>query len=406
MPPGQDGRPADPARNGAAGKTPFGLQRRERIMQEIRQHGSANVSDMAARLGFSELTVRRDINALAQQGLVTRVHGGAVLRSSFEPALGAAVGGDPRAPRFVIGMVVPSLDYYWPSIVHGARAQATQLRARFVLRTSTRDVRDNRRQIEALLGMPGMQGLIVAPNLAEAAGLEMLKWLDGLPIPVVLAERRIRPEASSWRLESVVTDHANGAMQAVHHLYEAGHRRIGLLAERRNPTARFVRQGWRSALTGLGLDVSPDDDIRFDAEGRDAAIDRVLERCRSAAMTAVLVLADPHALALEQLAIDLGIRVPADLAIVAYDDELARLGDPAITAVRPPKQALGREAVNLLIARLEDGANRPAHQVVLSPEIHIRESSLPAEITVDTSAYGPEPLTDLELLNDDDLTIG
>ena len=50
----------------------FALQRRERIMDEIREHGSVTVSAIAVRLGVSELTIRRDINSLAQQGLVTR----------------------------------------------------------------------------------------------------------------------------------------------------------------------------------------------------------------------------------------------------------------------------------------------------------------------------------------------
>jgi len=44
--------------------------------------------------------------------------------------------------------------------------------------------------------------------------------------------------------------------------------------------------------------------------------------------------------------------------------------------VRPPKQFVGREAVNLLVARLEAGNNRPAHRVKLSPELHVRDSSM------------------------------
>jgi len=74
------------------------------------------------------------------------------------------------------------------------------------------------------------------------------------------------------------------------------------------------------------------------------------------------------------------VRVPHDLAIVAYDDDVARFGDPAITAVRPPKEFVGREAVNLLIARLEGGSGRPAYRVKLSPELHVRQSTLPVSI--------------------------
>ncbi|MGN6199366.1 substrate-binding domain-containing protein [Humibacter sp.] len=356
----------------------FALQRRERIMDEIREHGSVSVSDVATRLGVSELTIRRDINALAQQGLVTRVHGGATLRSSIEPGLAPGLAGhDPTVTKYTIGMVVPSLDYYWPPIVNGARAQALQLRARLMLRASTYDVRDNRKQVEALLNTPGMHGLIVAADQSGDEGLEMLRWLDSLPVPVVLAERRIRSAAGVHRLESVVTDHATGAAEAVRHLHASGHERIGLLTQSEYPTGRYVRRGWSSAIKSLGL---PTDGVqlngmRFDAPGREREMDDVLDRCEKTGTTALIVLPDPQALALEQHCLDRGIRVPQDLALVAYDDDVARYGDPAITAVRPPKQFVGREAVNLLIARLEGGASRPAHRVKLSAELHVRDSS-------------------------------
>lgn len=356
----------------------FALQRRERIMDEIRSHGSITVSGAAESLNCSQLTIRRDINALAQQGLVTRVHGGATLRSSVEPALTSGAGAyDLAVPRFTIGMIVPSLDYYWPPIVSGARARAAALRARLLLRASTYEAADNRRQVEALLNVPGLHGIIVAPDTFGPDGIEMLRWLDALPVPVVLAERRARAAAAVRRLDSVVTDHAAGAAQAVHHLHEMGHERIGLFTQSQNPTGRFVRHGWERALASLGLptDVATMNDIRFDTPGREGVMDEALQACADTDTTAVIVLPDPQAIALEQHAIDRGIRVPDDLAIVAYDDDVARFGDPAITAVRPPKQAVGREAVNLLIARLEASDARPPHRVKLGPELHVRDST-------------------------------
>lgn len=357
----------------------YAVQRRERIMDELRARGAVSVSVLAAQLGVSELTVRRDVNALAQQGLLTRVHGGATLRSAVDAGRPAAL--VPLPAKYTIGMVVPSLDYYWPAIVHGARAQAAQQRASLLLRASTYDPRDNRRQVEALLAMPGLHGLIVAPETSGEDATATLRWLDSLPIPVVLAERRVRT-AEAPHLDSVASDHAAGAALAVQHLHEVGHTRIGLFLESDSPTGRYVRLGWRAALGSLGLptDVATLDGIRFDAPGRERAMDDAIDLIRSTGTTAVIVLPDPQAIALEQHAIDRGMRVPHDLAIVAYDDDVARFGDPPITAVRPPKEYVGREAVDLLIARLEGGPGRPAHRMKLSPELQIRASSLPASI--------------------------
>ncbi len=62
--------------------------RQSLILQAVRTDGSARVSDLTQRLGVSDMTVRRDLEALARDGLIEKVHGGAVLPgapSSHEP---------------------------------------------------------------------------------------------------------------------------------------------------------------------------------------------------------------------------------------------------------------------------------------------------------------------------------
>jgi DeoR/GlpR family transcriptional regulator of sugar metabolism len=57
-------------------------QRQELILTAVRTTGGAKVSELVERLGVSDMTVRRDIEALAGRGLVTRVHGGAITAGS------------------------------------------------------------------------------------------------------------------------------------------------------------------------------------------------------------------------------------------------------------------------------------------------------------------------------------
>lgn len=70
----------------------FANQRQQRILDEVAQHGGARVSDLVDLLGVSDMTVRRDVEALATRGLVERVHGGVVAvtsRSTDEPGFSA-----------------------------------------------------------------------------------------------------------------------------------------------------------------------------------------------------------------------------------------------------------------------------------------------------------------------------
>ncbi|OYN99126.1 substrate-binding domain-containing protein [Enemella evansiae] len=357
----------------------FGLQRRERLLDELRSAGSISVSDVAGRFGVSELTIRRDVNALAQQGLVTRVHGGATLPSNLDRVPAAGPDGQRVASRFTVGMVVPSLDYYWPQAINGARAAASRAQSRLVIRGSSYDLKDNRKQIQALVGTGKMHGLIVAPDISGPEGARLLRWLDSLPIPVVLVERR-PPEGLALRhLESVSTDHAFGAGLAIRHLNDAGHEHIGLLASPGSPTSKHVERGWRTTLASLGLSTETAlfaDAVGFNSRDREQVIDAILERCTETGTTALVVHSDPQAVAVVQHCVDRGISIPEDLAIVAYDDEVAHLGQPPITAVRPPKQHVGRIALELLVARLEEGAARPISHVFVNPALVVRGSSI------------------------------
>ena len=53
-------------------------QRQEHILERVATTGGIRVADVVEELGISEMTVRRDITELVTQGLVERVHGGAV----------------------------------------------------------------------------------------------------------------------------------------------------------------------------------------------------------------------------------------------------------------------------------------------------------------------------------------
>lgn len=71
---------------------PLAGQRRAQILALVEAHGGVRVSDLVEQLGVSDMTIRRDISQLAAEGLVARVHGGAVSvpgRRSEEPGFAA-----------------------------------------------------------------------------------------------------------------------------------------------------------------------------------------------------------------------------------------------------------------------------------------------------------------------------
>lgn len=115
----------------------------------------------------------------------------------------------------------------------------------------------------------------------------------------------------------------------------------------------------------LGLKRIVETVVRLPQWGADE-ITHYLGRCRSSRVTAVFCHGDEDAVRLVSDVKREGLTVPGDLAVIAYDDEVAHLGDTPLTSVAPPKAEVGAESAQALLQRLSDhprcsGARRVAH---------------------------------------------
>jgi LacI family transcriptional regulator len=72
---------------------------------------------------------------------------------------------------------------------------------------------------------------------------------------------------------------------------------------------------------------------------------------------------------------ELGRRVPADLAVVGYDDiSLAALVTPALTTCRVPRHELGDHSMKLLLNHI-NGCIDECEEILLQPELVVRASA-------------------------------
>ncbi|MFD7137555.1 substrate-binding domain-containing protein [Streptomyces sp. NPDC059894] len=361
--------------------------RHRAIIEAVRARGSVTIRELAEDLDVAAVTIRGDVRELARRGTVTRVHGGVVWPAERQETGGAAppaTGERPtvegRAPGrtrkeatggYSLGMVVPHSSYYYPEVVSGARAAAEALGVRLALGVSRNAFAEERALVAQML-QTGVDGLLVttAEDPRTSPGTEA--WLRGLPVPVVLAERRVGLDTGS--VEAVATDHEYGAYLAVRHLAEQGRRRIALLRFD-TLTAPMLRVGYERALTALELRPCPPE-VPCVLEENDMAdldhkCDQLVHAIKDGQVDAVLVHNDSVALPLVSRLRAAGVRVPDDLAVVAYDDELAALADPPLTGVAPPRRAVGAEAVELLVRRLQE-PGRPIHHLMLRPVLNVR----------------------------------
>ncbi|MFD5225951.1 substrate-binding domain-containing protein [Microbacterium sp. NPDC058342] len=364
-------------------------QRHSQILREIDIRGGVSAAEFAARVGASGMTIRRDLALLESQGLVERVHGGAVKPRRH----GASASARRLTPLATLGMVVPSANYYYPEIIRGAKAAAAEAGARLVLGVSEYSSEFEREQISRL-ATNGVDGMLVTPSRSFHAEPATFEALRDVSVPVVVVERALDSAASLGALSTVRSDHAHGAELAVAHLIAEGCRRIAL-ARRRSPTAPFVREGYRRALAADDPARAP---IEFELPAREASIaslrkhlNELLDACLDQRVDAIVVLPDEVAISLLEVAGDRGIVVPRDLALVAYDDEVASLASVPLTAVAPPKFQVGhlaaRTCMDQVLASARGSSAEALPRVELLPALKTRESSrrehAPAALSVD-----------------------
>ena len=222
-----------------------------------------------------------------------------------------------------------------------------------------------------------VDGLIWTPAPVAFGALDAL---DAAALPTVAVLFQPVPPG----IGHVGVDNVGGAVAAVEHLVQLGHRRIAFSGSLRLPDFAERHQGYRKALRAAGLPIDSrlelavlDGACRPDAAAGWASPEEALTRIREIGATAIFFASDAHALIFMRYASGQGVRIPQDLSVVGFDDTAAaRLTSPGLTTVRLPATAAGAEAVRHLI-RLIDGEPASSARSMLPVELVVRGSTAP-----------------------------
>lgn len=307
-------------------------------------------------------TVRRAVGRLVDEGALVRRQGAGTY---------VAHRSAPR-PRGTIGVIVPSLNYYFPAVVEGIAEIADAAGTALHVVSSEYDDALEMRRIRHLVSSGGA-GLLIAPTLHRTDPRPRLDLLRTLPIPVVLMERRPPYAAPDDGLSYICTDVVAGGYAAVRHLVNRGRQRIGFLGRCDTATSHAAWEGYERAVADLALDRAPGAVVRRRVWDRDA-LAAYARHARIERLDGVVCLGDREAAALLPHLRDAGLAVPGDLAIVAYDDEEAAGADLPLTAVSPPKREIGRLAAATLLRQLGRAGGGPV-RTMLQPVVRMRASS-------------------------------
>ncbi len=329
---------------------------------------NVTIVDVAREAGVSHATVSRVLNASGYAKASTR---DAVLQAVEK--LGYVANQSARglagASSKLIGLLLPDFSGSYVGLL-AEQVDEELYKAGYDLAVFPHHSRTAREKALIERTTTGLlDGLIIMVMETPDSYLELLTRRT---VPFVL----IGSEQASAGQPVVSQTNFQGAYDATNHLIQLGHRRIAFLRGPGGRASSLDREaGYRSAL--LDAEIAFDPALVTNGEylrqGGYESAQRLLDLPRPP--TAIFAGNDISAIGAMEAARARGLAVPADLSLIGFDDvNEASVVLPRLTTVRAPMRQMAREAVRMLLKRLED-PQADVRSVTLATQLIVREST-------------------------------
>ena len=328
------------------------------------------LDDVARRAGVSPASVSRGLNNVGPTSGAMR---DAVRRAASE------IGYLPRRPRAsslrrLLAVITPDLlNPYFNEIIRGIEERATTTG----LVTSV---------MEALPGMhiaetaaewvraQKARGAIVFGGVLS--GEEVRCLASASDVPVVAINQVM---AADRDVLCINIDYVQAMHQATAHLLELGHRRIAFVtSSAHSATSAEKMRGIRQALSQRGLSLLEEDVLPGAAtvDWGFQAMSSLLSRPAGERPTAVIGACDLIALGVLHAVRSWQLSVPRDVSVIGFDDiAMACHANPPLTTISPPKQKMGRLAIDLILRSPAEGPSAVSSFIMLESPLVVREST-------------------------------
>jgi LacI family transcriptional regulator len=303
--------------------------------------------DVAQKAGVSIKTVSRVVNDQGEISDETRQRVmTAITELGYRPSRIARAMVTQRT--HTVGMVIPDItNPFFPEVARGVQDLA-QAKDYNVFICNTDEYGHEELQTLYSLADQAVDGIIVFTSIVSD---EKLRAFADSFRPIIAINRYFEHP----NVGLVIVDNYRGARLAMAHLLEKGHTAIATLTgNSASPTKIRRVRGYSDALTEAGLPVNQNwiiPDTPNMTNGYQATRQLLTQYPQ---ITAIFAYNDLLALGALRACFELGRRVPADCAVIGFDDiQFASMVTPSLTTVHYDKYALGQMAINRLFEMIE-----------------------------------------------------
>lgn len=330
------------------------------------------MKDIARDLGVSVITISKalrnhpDVADETRERVLARVK-----ELDYRPNLAARSLATGRT--YLVGLVVPDLLHPFFAEIAKSLSEALRMSGYYLIVSSSDEDPDLEEQEVNQLLARRLDTLIIASCRST---VELFFRIEKQRTPYVLIDRTLPGLSANF---VGVDDEAVG-MLATRHLIEIGCRRIAhIRGPETSPSIRRV-EGYKRALTQSGLKVI-DDYVITEPKGDVDARQRGAEAMRQLLSLkrrpdGVFCFNDPLAMGAMSYALDQGVRIPEDIAIIGcgnlhYDDDLS----VPLSSINQHSRRIGQEAARITLGILNSKIPPKPESMVLQPELIVRRST-------------------------------
>jgi LacI family transcriptional regulator len=329
------------------------------------------LNDIARKAGVSVSTVSRVLNSKIKTNRISPKTAQLVLEAAKE--LNYRPNQLARGLRLkkthTIGLVVPDISNpFFAHVTRMIQKNAYEFGYSMIVCNTDEDIETEIEQIYLLRGK-GVDGYIIMPVGVENDHIIELMEFDK---PLVLLDRCF----DGLETNSVVVDNYSGSYQATHYLIQQGHKRIAIIQGLINTSTNSDRvKGYKDALIKNGISIDKKLIVGNDFRKDNGYIETKLLLASPEPPTAIFTMSDLITLGALEAIKESDFTIPDDLSILSYDDiDFAPFFKSPLTAVRQPKESMGKVAVKLLIEDIKLKGKSTKQKIILKPELVIRES--------------------------------
>ncbi|QXP65078.1 MULTISPECIES: LacI family DNA-binding transcriptional regulator [unclassified Polaribacter] len=276
----------------------------------------------------------------------------------------------------VIGVILPKIvHHFFSTVIMGIEEGAIEKGYHIMVCFSNESYK---KEVETLkvLSNGSVDGLIVsiASGTLENKDFKHFGDLVAEEIPLVLIDRVV----DEILCDKVVVDDVGAGYKATKHLLENGRKKIALITTPKHVNVGALRrQGYEKALIEAYIKTDSNLILEIDEE---ADISDQIEKVFEQDIDAVFAVNEIYAAKAMRAAKQKGHKIPEDFSVIGFTDGLiSRYSSPSITTIAQHGFVMGKQAVELLIERIEKESEvfKPK-KIVISSDLKLRESTKPS----------------------------